>query len=426
MKQVDVAIVGGGVVGCSLALALVQFTNLDVALIEALPANDQEKLSALDQRSIALSLTSCRLLKHLGLWQNLQLHAQPIEHIEVSEQGAWSKTRLGAKKLGYAAFGYVIPLDLIQRALSAELRVYPDRIQHLAGTRLCEMNDSADSDQPLSTLTLQKDGLASESQLQARLVIGADGTGSTVRRLANFAVEQHDYQQQALVTNIQLKRTHQARSFERFTKSGSLGLLPLTKQRMALFWAAPCAEIKALLELSTADFIENVYQMVGYSLGACTAVGKRVVFPLKKTIAVNSWREGCILLGNAEHTLHPLSGQGLNLGLYDLACMLDVLQDSIDRQEFIGSANVLERYSQKKQKRNQHIIRDIDYLLAGFANPLAPVGKVRRAWLSSLELMGPLRQARVQKTLGCRLPSLLTAAGPKVLQKGGEELNEVV
>ncbi|OAJ35658.1 FAD-dependent monooxygenase [Piscirickettsia salmonis] len=410
MQEVDIAIVGGGVIGASLALALTQFTDFKVALIEALPAEHQVQLSALDQRSIALSLASCRLFKHLGLWSCLQMSAQPIEHIEVSEQGAWSKTRLDAQALGYRAFGYVIPLDQIQQILNEKIHSqssrdsYHSALIHQQGMRLCQLDfNQADR----AVLTLQAD--QQKTQLAAKLVVGADGTSSTVRRLAGMPIEQYDYQQQALVVNLQLKHGHRGRSFERFTQSGSLGLLPLTERRLALFWAAPTNEITSLLAISEQDFIERLYEVIGYSLGRCTAIGRRMVFPLKKMVVKSAWRERCVLLGNAEHTLHPLSGQGLNLGLYDLACLVDSFID-ID-QDVLGSAAMLARYSQSKQRRNQHIMHDVDCLLAGFANPLGIVSQLRRTWLSSLELVSLLRQARVKKTVGYQLPGLLTIAG---------------
>ncbi|RNC79167.1 FAD-dependent monooxygenase [Piscirickettsia salmonis] len=414
MQEVDIAIVGGGVIGSSLAVALAQFTDFKVALIDALPAEHQVQLSALDQRSIALSLASCRLFKHLGLWSCLQISAQPIEHIEVSEQGAWSKTRLDAQALGYRAFGYVIPLYQIQQALNEKIHSQSSRdscqstLIHQQGMRLCQLDfNQADH----AVLTLQAD--QQKTQLAAKLVVGADGTSSTVRRLAGMPIEQYDYQQQALVVNLQLKHDHRSRSFERFTQSGSLGLLPLTERRLALFWAAPTNEITSLLALPEQDFIERLYEVIGYSLGRCTSIGRRMVFPLKKTVVKSAWRERCVLLGNAEHTLHPLSGQGLNLGLYDLACLVDRFIDidcALD-QDALGSAAMLARYSQSKQRRNQHIMHDVDCLLTGFANPLAVVGRLRRTWLSNLELVSLLRQARVKKTVGYQLPGLLTIAG---------------
>lgn len=319
MLQYDLVIVGGGLVGAGLAVAL-RDSNFKIALVDArLPSNE-------DPRLFALNAASCQFLANLNLWPELAFHASAIHQVHVSNQGHFGAVRLNREEMKLDALGHVIPARYIEAELNAALTTLPNcRIYRPA--RLQELNFLADK----AELTIFCD--QAEMKLQASLVIGADGTESTVRKLLNIKTDVFDYQQSAIVTRVRLKRSHQQIAYERFNPHGAIAMLPLRGEECASIWTADNKFISQCMEMPDDLFLNKLQQAFGYRLGRLQALEKRHVFPLRMLRAEKAVEKCVYLLGNSAHTLHPIAAQGFNLALYEVAVLAQGLKQKQDLQQ---------------------------------------------------------------------------------------------
>jgi len=300
----DVVIVGGGMVGLALACAL---PKQRIALIDAVPITPSN-----DPRLIALTYSSCCLLKNLGVWSSLSEHATPIKQIHVSHRGHFGITRIHAHELKLPELGYLIPAKYINAALEEQLK----QLSHVDVLRPATLKTLSQLEDHV-TLSLQ---LGDDIKtLTANKVIGADGTHSTVRDLLNIPTKTIDYHQSAIVTITELQRHHDSIAYERFLKQGAIAMLPMTENRVATIWTDDTDTISALLKLDDAEFLKTLQQHFGYRLGRLLKIHQRHIFPLKLILAEKQHVEHITLIGNAAHTLHPVAAQGLNLALYEVA-----------------------------------------------------------------------------------------------------------
>lgn len=300
----DIAIIGGGMVGGALAASL-KNTNLHVGLIDAAPAHFAD-----DARLIALNETSINFFKQIKLWPALEPHATPIECIHVSHRGRFAITRINCKEFKLPALGYVIPAKWINAALYSLLKA----------TNITLIRPAI-----LNTLTQSEDGVSfavtneSMSQtFQADVLIGADGSFSTVRNILGLPIEKVDYQQSALVTSTLLQRDHNNIAYERFLEDGAIAMLPLRDMQAATIWTASNETILHLMDLSDDAFLKKLQDYFGYRLGRFLGIEKRVTYPLQLLRAKQSIKDNVLLIGNAAHTFHPIASQGLNLALYEV------------------------------------------------------------------------------------------------------------
>jgi len=308
--NVDVAIVGGGMVGATLAIAL-HSKGLHTALIDASPQTIID-----DPRLIALNYGSIEFFKKLSLFEKLIPHAAPIRQVHVSHKGHFGSTRLDARSLSIPALGYVIPAKNINATLestlqqSAVVKVRPATVIGLT------------QDETQVYLTLE-----GHSTIQAKIVIAADGTHSTVRDLLSIPVEKKEYHQQAIVTTTTLSRSHDDVAYERFINKGAIAMLPLMGPHCATIWSGDREKMMALMQLSDASFLEELQREFGYKLGRFKEISKRFNFPLQYIQAKHRVQGRVILVGNAAQTVHPLAAQGFNLALREVDLLSQQLQN---------------------------------------------------------------------------------------------------
>ncbi len=383
--EYDLIIVGGGMVGASLALALKNST-LKVALIEAFNFKTTQQPSY-DDRGIALSYGSQRIFEALGLWSQLASHSTAINDIHISDRGHFGTTRLSAKTEHVPALGQVILARAMGQILNHALAEQPT-LDIICPHRVTELAQQTD----VVELTLDDD-----RQLRAKLIVAADGANSTIRRLLKLSVSEQDYQQTAITANISTERPHQGRAFERFTEHGPIALLPMPDNRCSLIWTLKTGEETAIMALNDKAFLHRLQSEFGYRLGKFTQVGKRSHFPLKLTQTNQTIQDRIVFIGNAAHNLHPIAGQGFNLGLRDVVALAEVL---IDSRQDCGAAKVLHDYQQWQQSDQDAVIHATDFLVRLFSNDNILIGHARSAGLMLLDNLPPAKHWLAQKSMG--------------------------
>lgn len=355
----DIIIVGGGVVGAGLAAALAPYSKR-IALIDA------GRLHQNDPRLFALNISSCHFLKNIGIWPALSQHAAPIDQVHVSHQGHFGTVRLSKEDISVNALGYVIPAYVIESALYEKLEALeknpagqfifyrPAKLKSLSQT-----NNQA-------TLTITT--ASGDEVLQTSLVIGCDGTNSTVRSEANIATQKFEYQQSALVVKTALQRSHRSIAYERFSADGAIAMLPLIGNECATIWTASHALIAEQIAVDEKTFIANLQKEFGYRLGKLLHIGQRHVFPLQMVQAKKPYHQCVYLIGNAAHTLHPIAAQGFNLALYEVAALVEALQaknnNPLNSAASLTSADLMQvhAHSQRQQKIGTYVSHQLSRL----------------------------------------------------------------
>ena len=387
-------------VGASLALALGSLP-LDVVVVEAVPADSDGQVS-FDARTTALSNGTRRIFAALGLWDELAREATPIRRIHVSDRGRFGATRLDAAEQGVPALGYVLENRLLGAALWRRLEALPR-------TRLwtpAEVGALAlEADHAVLSVRRGRD----EVLLHARLVVAADGASSIVRRESGVEADRWDYGQTAVITNVVPERFHEHIAYERFTPTGPLALLPIADGRCVLVWTlAPEAATRAL-GLDEATFLAELQQCFGWRLGRFMKAGRRHAYPLALTRAEAQSAERVAIIGNAAQGLHPIAGQGFNLGLRDAATLAEVIAEELvaDAPD-PGSAALLARYANWRRADRHALIAFTDGLVRLFGSPFAPVRAARGLGLVLFDLSSTAKTALARLSLGFagRLPRL--------------------
>lgn len=405
--QVDVAIAGGGLVGASLALALAQL-QLRVALIEAAPFGAGEQPS-FDERTTALSNGSRRIFEGLGVWPLIEREATAIRRIHVSDQGRFGFTRIDAKEQGLSALGFVVVNRVMGAALWRRLAAEPS-ITVLAPAKVQAMHIQQGVQRIECDL-----GDGSTGVVTAKLAVAADGARSTLRRSAGIGSSVWDYEQVALVTNVFSQHFHDHVAYERFTAAGPLALLPMTEGRSGLVWTFDPDSAKKMADLPEAEFLARLQAAFGFRLGRFTRAGHRQLYPLSLTRADEYVAERLAVVGNAAQTLHPIAGQGFNLGLRDAVSLAEVLADGLaqGREGFdAGDGMWLQRYREWRAADRGNIVRFTDGLVRLFSQPLGPLKLLRDVGMLAFDLMPAAKDALSQLSLGAagRVPRLARGA----------------
>ncbi|MFU8896067.1 MAG: 2-octaprenyl-6-methoxyphenyl hydroxylase [Gammaproteobacteria bacterium] len=398
-ESFDIIIAGGGMVGASLAVALAPLP-LRTLVVETRPPADGAQPSY-DDRATAIAASSQRILAGIGCWPALAADAAPIREVHVSERGAFGVTRLRAAEHDMASFGHVVE----NRALGTALW---ERIGAAGGLAAWT---------PATVVGLAQDearvrvsiecGDAAPVEVSARLLVAADGARSPVRDMAGIAHVVQDYGQTALIANVTPAVGHGGTAFERFTPSGPLAVLPLTRGRVTIVWTLPPDEAVAIMALDDAAFLAALQAAFGYRLGALRKVGRRAAYPLS-LVQAQAWHAGRVaLVGNAAHGIHPVAGQGFNLGLRDAAALAELIaRQGADSDP--GAPLLLEEYAEWREGDRQRTVRDTDSLVQVFTSELAPLRVGRRLGLVGLDLIPPARAALARRGMGLagRLPRL--------------------
>ncbi len=400
-RRCDVAIVGGGMVGLSLAAALRELP-LDVVVIEPAPPGGAEPPS-FDERTTALSNGSRRILEGLGVWRRVAGEAAAIERIHVSDRGAFAFARLSAKEQGVPALGHTLTNRVLGAALDEVCAAAP-RLELRRPARVAKVEPGEDS------VALDVEG-APAGRVEARLVVAADGAKSLVRRAFGIDATVWDYGQQAVIANVEGDRFHGGVAYERFTPDGPIAVLPLADGRCTVVWTVANGDAPAILALDDAAFLARLQDAFGWRIGRLRRAGRRHAYPLSLTRSERQVARRAVIIGNAAQGLHPIAGQGFNLGLRDVATLAEVIAEELSANGAAadpGAERVLERYAAWRRSDRRSVIAFTDGLVRVFGNPLLPVRAVRGGGMLLFDLLQPAKDgfARVTMGLAGRLPRL--------------------
>jgi 2-octaprenyl-6-methoxyphenol hydroxylase len=398
-EDFDIIIAGGGMVGGSLAVALAGLP-LKTLVVETTPPADAAQPSY-DERATAVSESSRRILEGIGAWAALAGDAAPIREVHVSERGAFGATRLRAAEHGLPSFGHVVENRALGRALW-EMIIGSGALTAWSPARVAGLAQESDR----VRVSIGRDDEA-PVEVTARLLVAADGARSAARDMAGIPHEVHEYGQTALIANVTAATDHAGTAFERFTPSGPLAVLPLTRGRATIVWSLPPDEAVAVMALDDAGFIAALQAAFGYRLGAFRKAGRRACYPLS-LVQAESWYAGRVALaGNAAHGIHPVAGQGFNLGLRDAAALAElVARQGVEGDP--GAPGLLEEYAAWREADRARTVRDTDGLVQVFTSEFGPLRAGRRLGLVGLDLFPPARAALARRGMGLagRLPRL--------------------
>lgn len=395
MSRYDVAIIGGGLVGASLACALAPL-GLKVVLLEAV-AFRADAQPSYDDRTLALSASSCRILAALDLWPALRENATPIREILVRERDRLGKVVMKPEELGLDCFGHVVEARAFGAAMSGRL----PQLENLdllcpADVRSVQVGDHA--------AAIEYSDDSGGGRIEAALIVGADGANSFIRESLGIETERHDYGQSAVTCNITPEQAHNGRAFELFTPSGPFAVMPHVNDRCGLIWCVPRADTASVMALPEPEFLRRAHERFGDHLGAFLKMGRRSSYELRLVRAREDRRERALILGNAAHAIHPVGAQGFNLGLRDVAVLAEVLADAVrrDPQADAGSRELLRRYSDWRKVDQDGTVAYSDGLARLFSNPTAIAAAARTAGLLAHALLPPLRRQMAVRAMGFR------------------------
>lgn len=384
----DVVIVGGGMVGGALALGLAQ-RGFTVTVIEKNAPPTFDATSVPDVRISAISASSVGLLKSLGVWDSVRaMRAHAYRQLETWE---WESAHVAfnAAELELPELGYMVENNVLQLALWQALEAHAQVSLHV-GASLKEMRH----EETHASLTLTDD-----NQYDARLVIGADGANSQVRQLAGIGVQAWQYQQSCMLISVQCVDDPGDSTWQQFTPTGPRAFLPLFDHWASLVWYDTPARIRQLQGMNMAQLQQEIARHFPSRLGEVTPLSAGA-FPLTRRHALQYVKPGLALVGDAAHTIHPLAGQGGNLGYRDVDALLDILSRAREHDEEWSSLPVLKRYQARRRADNLIMQTGMDLFYAGFSNDLAPIRMLRNIGLMAAGRAGVLKRQALKYALG--------------------------
>lgn len=392
VPDLDVLIVGGGLVGASLACAL-DGSGLRVALAEA-TAGAASAPPSFDERNLALARASRNALTALGVWRHLAGPPSPIERIHVSSRGDFGAVRLRAADYGIDAFGAVV----VARELGAALEA---RLAELGIERLRPARVGAIETEP-DRIRVRLERGGAEITLTTRLLVAADGTESSLRTALGIPVEREDYRQTLFVATVEPGRPHAQEAFERFTEHGPVALLPLAGGRCGSILTVPTAQAEAVAALDEDGYRALLQERFGWRLGRLGRIGVRSAYPLQRVCAARLTAPRAVLVGNAAQTIHPIGAQGFNLGLRDALTLAEELAEAARAGGDCRAAALLQRYAERRQTDRAQTMGFSDGLLRLFAHTAAPVRALRSLGLMALDRVPGLSDGLVSGAMGFR------------------------
>jgi len=391
----DVAIVGAGMVGSALALALTK-AGFDVALLESRPPAPWRAEDEVDLRVVALAASSIALFERLDAWKPIRTaRACTYRHMQVWDALAPGELHFDAADEGAAALGYIVENRLIQhvlwRALQADAGIALHCPAKVAATEV-------DADR--RTLALD-DG----SRIAARLIVAADGADSALRNLLGIATQDRDYAQRAIVAHVRTERGHVETAWQRFLPASTIAFLPLADGRggagrCSIVWSVPNAEAERLLALDDATFCNELGAAFDFRLGRITATTTRAAFPLRMKLAERYIAPRFALIGDAAHVVHPLAGQGVNLGLRDVDELCAALSEARDAKRDFAADFVLRRYERRRRSDNAIAAHSFDAIQRVFGSDALPLAALRGAGLRIVDRLAPLKQMFARRAAG--------------------------
>jgi 2-octaprenyl-6-methoxyphenol hydroxylase len=407
LHEVDIAIIGGGMVGASLAALLPK--HFKVMVLESFPIPPATETALVyqpsyDARSTALSHSSYEIFQEAGIWPLLEKHVQEIQDVHVSDKGYWGSTLLSHQQEQMQALGYVVENPWLGRTLMYVLQ-QKSNVTFCCPAIVEKLKPIADG---AELIVKQGDEVL---HIHAKLAVIADGARSKICADLGIHSNTIDYGHTAIVTNVSTSESHLGVAYERFTDEGPMALLPLIdaldmKNRSALIWTMPSSAAKELLADTNEIFLQKLQQRFGYRQGQFLKVGKRHGYPLVLSTATEQIRQHIVVLGNAAHSLHPVAGQGFNLALRDVKALCSILEKTANTNAemkiVLGDITQLEQYL--SQQKNDQVITTVfsDLLPSLFSRRQSAVVASRGLGLIGLDLMPPLKSAFVRFASGVR------------------------
>ena len=387
----DIAIVGGGLAGASLAVALAPL-GYDIKVIEAV-AYKAAGQPSYDDRTLAISHSSCRILAGVGLWESLKADATAIRKIFITELARPGRVVLDSAEMGLHAFGHVVEARRFGVAVTGSME-RTENIELVSPASVKEIEIGG------PRTTLQLESAAGISNLEARLVIAADGANSFIRQRLQIPTKNRDYGQSAVICNITPEIAHEGRAYECLTDTGPFAVLPHTGKRCGLVWSVATDDAAEIMELDDESFLARAQERFGMQLGSWIKVGKRTAYPLRLVRASEDIRERLVILGNAAHAIHPIGAQGFNLALRDAAVLAELLAD--DDLGDPGDTGLLQTYSAWRQQDQRGTIATSDGMTRLFSNPSPFAAGLRTAGLIAHAISPALRRYSAIKAMGYR------------------------
>lgn len=398
-EDYDLIIVGSGMAGATLAIALADL-NLNIAVFDKFIPNAKTQ-PAYHDRGIALAHGSKKILQQLGLWGEIAPYSAPIKQIHISEKGGFGFSRLNADDHQVDALGYVVTApDLGQALLS--------RISGLENVDLIapvEINKVRQTEKKLIIRTDQ------DREYATPLLVAADGSNSFVRNALDFPMREWHYDQAAVVANISSSNPKENTAFERFTNQGPVALLPMTENRYALVWTVHCDEVDQVLSLDDEKFMQTFQDKFGWRVGHFERVSKRLSYQLTHKRCTESVKPRVAVIGNAAHTLHPVAGQGFNLGLRDVIALSNTIHQAFSTKLDFGNLAVLNEYELARRADQRNISLATDSLARIFTNPLPPVKLLRNLGLLAFDSLPPLKKRFTKTAMGLHVSPGITSHG---------------
>ncbi len=429
-NEYDIAIVGGGLVGISLAYALGQINSAQINSAQINSTQTESKLKVIlieaydyaslpppsfDSRTVALSFSSRQIFSALNLWPAIAEQACPISLIHISDRGHPGMTRLRAEEQNVDALGYVVENRVLGQSLLKTLSEVKG-LELLAPAKVTNIKicHDAATESELAELEVETNGVVSD--LSAKLIIAADGTDSFVRQKLGITQRHWDYHQSAVIANLALDKPHNNIAYERFTQSGPMALLPLIsyeqdQHRYGLVWTVPQQNVEQVMQLDDQAFAAEIEKRFGRRIGNITRVGERASYPLGLNHISEHVRHRLAFIGNAAHTLHPVAGQGFNLGLRDVAAIVEVIKTALENGQDIGELAVLNEYAKWRNKDHNTTMMFTDALVRVFSNNFTPLVLARNAGLVAMDMFAPLRKRLTRHAMGYVGKASLLARG---------------
>ena len=385
----DIVIAGGGMIGTSLALALAPL-GLRIAVVEAVARKDDQQPS-FDDRSTALSRSTHRMYEAMGLWDEIAAASTLISNIHVSDKGRFGFSHIDATQQGVEALGYVVINRVLGGVLQARLYA-TDCVDVFCPARIESIN--LGPEEAFATLS----GPDGEETLTCKLLVAADGANSKVREMMGISAEKREYEQHAIIGNLLPGKPLVNRAFERFTPQGPLAILPVADGRAGFVWTVTEHDAERVLGLDDDAFLAEIQEQFGYRLGKFSRVGKRAAYPLILSKALRLTATRSVLIGNSAHGLHPVSAQGFNLGMRDVAALCDCIADT--KASDPGSAILLDSYAEWRRSDQKKLLHFTDNLVRLFGSSRPGLRTLRNIGMIGFDLIPGVRTTFAKHTMG--------------------------
>jgi len=389
-RQYDVIIIGGGMVGASLACALAS-SSLKIAVLDARRIDNEWDEQDFDLRVSAITRASQQFLQRLHAWPGDRgERISPYREMHVWDASGEGLIHFDSAEIGEANLGHIIENRVIVKCLHQQMASY-DNIEYLAPIQARQF--VVQDEQVVLTV---EDG----STISARLLVGADGSRSWVRQQAGISVRGWDYDQAALVTYVKTEQSHQETAWQRFLPDGPLAFLPLTDGYSSIVWSTSPHHAEELQHMDETRFKQELAAAFGYTLGEIESCGPRAVFPLRFFETEHYIQPRIALVGDAAHTIHPLAGQGVNLGMADADALAQVILQAQQQHQDFGQHAVLRRYERWRRADNRLMLVTMDTFKRLFGTQWPPLRWLRNSGLNLTNRLGPIKQAIMRRAMG--------------------------